>query len=102
MLTPGQQSIATAGSIKVVPANIRETMAWKNGFFRFKEMGIDEVMTQLNRWYDIDVVYDGKIPEEKFSGAIARNKNISEVLTMLSYTRAVKFKIEGRKVTVMK
>ncbi|MNE88317.1 hypothetical protein D3C80_1856160 [compost metagenome] len=59
-------------------------------------------MQQIGRWYDIEVVYAGKMPEEEFNGVIARNKNISEVLNMLSYANAVKFKVEGRRVTVMK
>ncbi|SMC40228.1 FecR family protein [Pedobacter africanus] len=103
ILKPGEASILTADNgIKVVPADARETMAWKNGFFRFTAQPIDKVMQQISRWYDIEVSYVGKMPEEQFNGAIARNKNISEVLSMLSYAKAVKFKIEGRRVTVMK
>lgn len=103
ILKPGEASILTqARGIKVVPADIRETMAWKNGFFRFTAQPIDKVMQQISRWYDIEVSYAGRMPEEQFSGAIARNKNISEVLSMLSYAKAVKFKVEGRRVTVMK
>lgn len=103
ILKPGETSVLEHGSnISVVQADIKETMAWKNGFFRFTAQPIDKVMQQIGRWYDIEVVYAGKMPEEEFSGAIARNKNISEVLNMLSYAKAVKFKVEGRRVTVMK
>ncbi|MNH43403.1 hypothetical protein D3C79_1052980 [compost metagenome] len=58
-------------------------------------------MKELSRWYDIEVDYSGKISDEKFSGNISKYKNISEVLNMLSYSNDVKFKIEGRRVTVM-
>lgn len=103
VLRPGEESVLEQGSnIKVEQADIKEVMAWKNGFFRFTGLPIDKVMQQISRWYDIEVVYAGKMPAEEFSGAIARNKNISEVLNMLSYAKAVKFKVEGRRVTVMK
>jgi transmembrane sensor len=103
LLKPGEASVFEQGSnIMVLQADMKETMAWKNGFFRFTAQPIDKVMQQIGRWYDIEVVYAGKMPEEEFNGVIARNKNISEVLNMLSYANAVKFKVEGRRVTVMK
>lgn len=102
ILKPGEAAVLMPGTdIKVMPANIKDAMAWKSGFFRFNQLRIDQVMKQLERWYAIDVVFQGEISEEKFNGAVAFNKNISEVLTMLSYSKAVKFKIEGRRVTVM-
>lgn len=103
ILKPGEQSILTADNeLKVIPANIKEALAWKNGYFRFNSERIDQVMLQLSRWYDIEVSYEGEMSDEKFNGNISRYKNISEVLTMLSYSNAVKFKIEGRRVTVMR
>ncbi|MND50657.1 fec operon regulator FecR [compost metagenome] len=102
LLKPGQQSILTNNTVDIVTANIKETMAWKNGYFRFNDDRIDEIMPLLSRWYDVEVNYEGKISDERFSGTISRYKNINEVLAMLSYSNAVKFKIEGRRITVMK
>ena len=102
ILKPGQQAIVKENSpIMIMPANIKAAMAWKNGYFRFNNGSINEIMLQLGRWYNIEVRYEGKLSEERFSGNISRNKNISEVLDMLSYSNAVKFKVEGRVVTVM-
>lgn len=102
ILKPGEQSVFTSDNkFKVVPANIKEVLAWKSGYFRFKSERIDQVMIELSRWYNIEVEYEGEISDEKFNGNISKYKNISEVLTMLSYSSDVKFKIEGRRVTVM-
>jgi len=101
-ITPGQQAIVTGSSnIEVVPANMKNVIAWKNGYFRFKDESIERIMLQISNWYDIEVSYVGSISQEKFSGSISRFKNISDVLNMLSYSNAVKFKVEGRRVTVM-
>jgi len=103
LLKPGEASVMLTGAYPVKePGEVRNALAWKNGFFRFDQLTIDQVMNQLARWYDIEIVYQGGMPDERFSGAIARNKNISEVLRMLSYSKAVKFKIEGRRVAVMR
>lgn len=102
IIKPGEQSIVQDGQpITVAPADIKNVMAWKNGYFRFRNESIKEVMAKIIRWYNIDVVYTGKVSDEKFNGHISRQKNISEVLNMLSYSNDVKFKVEGRRVTVI-
>ncbi|WP_431292917.1 FecR family protein [Pedobacter sp. P26] len=102
IIKPGEQSIVQDGrDIIVEPADIKNVMAWKNGYFRFRNEPIEDVMAKIIRWYDIDVVYTGKVSGEKFNGNISRRKNISEVLNMLSYSNDVKFKVEGRRVTVI-
>ncbi|SHE46039.1 FecR family protein [Pedobacter caeni] len=102
LLKPGETAIVSnTANILVSPADIKSSMAWKNGDFRFNEERIDEIMLKISRWYDIEITYHGPISKEKFSGKISRNKNISEVLNMLSYSNAVNFIVEGRRVTVM-
>ncbi|AOM79484.1 FecR family protein [Pedobacter steynii] len=102
LLKPGETTLVNnKEDILVSPADIKSIMAWKNGDFRFNEERIDEIMLKISRWYDIEVTYHGPISKEKFSGKISRDKNISEVLNMLSYSNAVKFIVEGRRVTVM-
>ncbi len=43
-------------------------MAWKNGVFNFEEATLQEVMHQLERWYDIEVEYETGIPKLEFVG----------------------------------
>lgn len=103
LLKPGEAAIAhTAGDIKVEDADVEEAVAWKNGYFRFNSENIVSIMRKISRWYDIDVVYQGEISREEYSGTISRFKNISQVLKMLEYSKSVHFKVEGRRVTVSK
>jgi ferric-dicitrate binding protein FerR (iron transport regulator) len=101
ILVPGQQSrINKVGGIKVVEADIDQVMAWKNGWFQFNEDNIENVMRQISRWYDVEVVYEGKIPTGHFSGMVSMKNDISQVLTIMQ-AGGVQFKIEGRKLTVL-
>ena len=102
LLKPNQQSVLTAGAINVFPADVEETVAWKNGYFRFNNEPIQSIMLKLSRWYTIEVSYGNEAPTTGFYGTISRSKNISEVLEMLEQTKGVHFKIEGRRVTVTK
>lgn len=103
LLAPNfQATVLTNRKIELAAANLKYNLAWKNGFFRFNQDDITEIMRRISRWYDIDVIYEGEISQEKFSGTISSSKNISQVLKMLSYSQDIKFKIEGRRVTVRK
>jgi len=57
-------------------------------------------MRQIARWYDVEVVFEGKVPTEKFVGEIPRNSNLSEVFKILELSN-IHFKVEDKKVTVM-
>lgn len=101
ILVPGQQSrINKTGSIKVVEADMGEVTAWKNGWFQFNAYDIEKVMRQISRWYDVEIVYEGKIPTGYFSGMISRGNDITQVLKIMQ-EGGVRFKIEGRKVVVL-
>ena len=75
-------------------------MAWKNGLFNFNKVSLQDVMKQIARWYDVDIVYQGEIKPKQFGGEIQRDLNLSEVLEGLTKT-GIHFKIEGRKLIVL-
>ncbi len=93
LIKPGQEAEVTNGNISVGSADTEEAMAWKNGYFYFKNTDIRSVMRQLSRWYDVDVEYKGAIPETVFSGKMYRNVNASKLLDILSYFK-VNFRVE--------
>ncbi|HEY4289443.1 MAG TPA: FecR domain-containing protein [Puia sp.] len=103
ILKPGQQAVGGKDQeeVTVVPnVNTGEVLAWKNGVFNFDHADIYTVMRQVARWYDVDVEYKGTFTRH-FGGTISQNVNVSQVFKMLELTGAVRFTVEGRKVTVM-
>lgn len=101
MLVPGQQSVINStGEINIVDADMEEVMAWKNGWFQFNAADIKTVMRQISRWYAVEVVYEGKIPDGHYSGAVSRDNDIFQVLKIMQ-SGGVRFTIEGRKVIVL-
>ncbi|MDR6784660.1 transmembrane sensor [Pedobacter africanus] len=101
MLIPGQQADLTGDKLMVKKADVEAAVSWKDGYFRFNEESIPEIMQKISRWYDVDISYEGEISREVFTGAISRFSNISDVLDMLERTKIVHFKLEGRRVTVL-
>lgn len=99
LIRPGQQA-QVGETVRVVSdIDLEEVMAWKNGQFQFGGATIEEVMRQLARWYDVEVIYEDK-PTEHFMGQISRQVEVSKVLKMLEATEAVHFRIQNKKVYV--
>ncbi|MBX2924678.1 MAG: FecR domain-containing protein [Chitinophagaceae bacterium] len=101
-LRPGQQAnVSTGSKIQLVEnADMEQVMAWKNGLFQFKKADIQTVMRQLSCWYDVDVEYAGKIPDDKFGGDLPRDSNISIILKALEQAQ-VHFRLEEKKIIVL-
>lgn len=102
MLKPGQQSqLTNNGLIKLVSnVDVEEVVAWKNGMFDFENAGIETVMRQLARWYDVEIEYNGKT-DDLFIAEMRRNIKLSDALKALELTGKVKFDIQGKKIIVM-
>jgi transmembrane sensor len=101
VLKPGQQvRINSAGKI-VVESNVdlEEVVAWKNGLFDFNRADIATIMRQISRWYNVEVMYSGKIPPKEFVGKLSRHASLKEVLHLLELSD-VHFKVEGKKIIV--
>lgn len=99
ILRPGEQAIVTNDIKLVKNADVEEVMAWKNGMFAFKNASLPEIMRQAARWYDVEVIYEGRLSNERYRGEVSRSTNLSQLMKILELS-GVKYKIEGKKITV--
>ena len=107
LLEPGQQSnLEKNGSLTLMNnVDVELVTAWKNGLQSFRRADLKTLMRRLERWYDVDVVYEAEVPAYlSFTGeGIARNVSLRELLQVLE-NKELKFEIdaENRKVIVKK
>lgn len=104
VMKPGQQARLTGAGNLLVSNDpfIEDVAAWKEGMFVFNNEALDGIMRQLSRWYNVEVDFTSNgLKKKLFTGQIARNENLSEVLKMLELTDAVHFRIENATVAVM-
>ncbi|MFD2553440.1 FecR family protein [Sphingobacterium tabacisoli] len=81
--------------------DLQTDIAWKDGYFMFRNESITTIMRQLARWYDVEITYTGDLDNKIFTGRILRKSSINEVLKKLELTGGIHFKIEGRRIIVM-
>lgn len=104
VIKPGEEVLNIQQQLQVRPANIKDALAWRSGYFRFNNETLESIMRQVSRWYDVEVVYEGnqkELASLTFWGIVSKEKNVSEVLKMIERAEKVKFKINGRTITVM-
>lgn len=100
ILKPSQQAQMTNTEFQIVDTDNDDAIAWKNNQFKFTNTSIDEIMRQIARWYDADIVYQDKVTLH-LNAIIERDVPVSKLLSILEATNEVHFKIDGKKIIVM-
>ncbi len=104
ILKPNQQSVYSADTKSLAIKNIDPfyAIAWKNGAFAFDNAPIRDVMAEISRWYNVTVIFSDDVNDVSFSGTISKYEEFTKLLQTIELTGSVKFKVDGRRVTVMR
>ncbi|WP_293931843.1 FecR family protein [Sphingobacterium sp. UBA6645] len=100
-LKPNEEALLGTGGLTKDVADLDATLAWKNNVFYFADEPIEKVMSQISRWYDVDILYQGPVPTDKFWGQISRNKKLPELLEIVERMSKLKFDIRGKEVYIL-
>lgn len=100
VLKPGQQAKLGERGLVVAEANMALATAWKDGQMAFKKTDIQTVLRQISRWYDIEIVYQGQVPDYTITGEVSRGESLSSVLKVLALSE-VHFELKGRKLVIL-
>jgi len=103
ILSPGMQAQTNLHTKQIVvqEADLKEVLAWRDGFFRFTEDNIETVLQKVGEWYDIKEVKVNSSSSDKFTGMIKRTKKLSDLFGQLEKISNYKFKIQDGRVLVM-
>lgn len=104
-LAPGQQLTydADAESVEVSQTDTEQHTAFAEDLFIFDDQPLEEIMTTLSRWYSCDVTFaDTDSRSVRLSGRLRRGDDIRVLLDSYELTTGLKFKTEGRRITISK
>ena len=100
-LKPGEQAVV-GSDINVGLVDLASVTGWKEDQFIFHSEPLKEIMTQIARWYNVEVVYKQDVSNKSVWGTVSRNTPISEVLNMIELTGVAHFKIVENRILVYK
>ena len=102
VMSPNQQVDFRHGKISSVEeVDITRFVSWIDGKFYFNDMTLENIMSQLQRWYDIEVFFvDEELKSYPFTGVIRRDFTAGQIFEIIEKTTRVKFNVRGKCVTV--
>ena len=102
-LSPGKQAVYSRfdNSISVKEVDPDIYTAWIKGKFLWSNQNLEFIMNQLERWYDVDVVYDSEeLMKYRFNARLQRYGNIDDILRKLEMTTDIVFETNNQTITV--
>lgn len=104
-LKPNQQSkiSPTSDFIEINEVDLSQIVSWKQGLFAFNEESLGEIMTELARWYDVNVFFNSEQQKNfVFTGIVERTESIDKILNLIEATSAghIKFEIKDKTVII--
>jgi hypothetical protein len=103
ILKPGREVlIATAdNSMLERKADLESVTGWRKGRFIFKKKRVEDIMYELERWYNVKVFFtNSSVKDVTITLDVARYDNIEDILGLMEGTREVSFNISGKIISV--
>lgn len=98
-LHPGEQVLQEPGSSITLVQQVDPLRftAWKDGMIYFKDERLEDVMTDIERMYDVHIMYsEDYLRDMLFTGECSRFKNVDEFMKLLQLTGSIEYQINGK------
>lgn len=87
--------------VDIRTVNVNDYIAWKNGLYIFKGRTLGEVAKVLERWYDVDIIFEEESSEDEiFTGVINKEERIDVFVQRLNETSQFVCRVEGTKIFI--
>lgn len=102
LLVPGRQGSLKkeTGELSDQPVDADQLVAWTKGQLALGSSDLPALMRQISRWYDVDINFQGSVPDLRIGGLIDRNVNLSTVLGFLQ-DQGLHYTTEGKTITIL-
>ncbi len=105
LLKPGEMALyekEEAAFVVHKEKNIAESSSWRKGVFVFKSIPFNDLMTEIERTYDVKINYNAKdFYNVHYTGTMDKLK-IMQVLDFLSYTLPIKYNVNNNVIDIDK
>lgn len=103
ILNPSQQLVydVTTDRLSIQEVDTRQYTAWKDNLFCFENETLENIMSTLSRWYDVNICFESEdLKGRHFSGTIEKYSNIKSFLEVFETGTGIKFDIYGHKISI--
>lgn len=98
-LQPGEQAVVWVDRIEKRTVDVNDYAGWVNGIFSFHNESLENIMSTLARWYNIEIIYEEPaLRHLTYTGTVKRYENINSFLDAFELTGDLSYRISGRKI----
>jgi len=104
-ITPGEQAVYDKknGYLKVKEVDTQLYTSWKDGYYKFSNATLEEIMETLTLWYDLNVFYvNPEVKNLEFTGRLKRYDDVKGLFKKFEDTGLVQFCLKGNNVVINK
>ncbi len=101
IIQPGQQALVRQGNTGIDVNGFDETvvLGWMNGMYYFQDQELGEIAQTIQRWFDAEIRFeDSSLAHLHFSGALNKNRPLTDFLHMMSKASGTQYSVEGNRV----
>lgn len=101
VLSPGEAFSydPVSGSVSHYEEKAVNHLSWKNEQLEFANVSLDEIVTNLEHWYNVRIEINGMPAEERLS-LIVRQEPVQEILAAIQRLTGRSFTINGNEITL--
>ena len=103
MMEPGMQVAYSKGTGETEYKKVDTHLftSWKDGYYKFRQASLEEIMTTLSVWYGLEVFYQNEEAKRlEFTGKVKRYEDVGNLLRKFEQTENVVFNRKGNNVII--
>lgn len=101
VLEPGENALLDGDSLRVEAVDVLKYISWKEGFFYYNNVRLEDILDELGRWFDFTVFYTNEeVKDYRFKFWANRKDSVEQVLARLNETGKLKIEVKGKTVVV--
>lgn len=100
ILQPGDQVKLENGNLISDEVAIEEVATWRSGIFTFESTAIADIIAEVERQYDVEIILSENIDQEKMTMRFDKSESVQEALRPIWFNYRLTLSQSGRKVTL--
>lgn len=100
VLHPGQQTYFDGAHFTTRPADTEVVTAWMHGQFAFDNERLEDVLTDMEHWYGIELMRGTGNFNRRFTGKIDHFPHIEDALKRLELTGALRYELTQQHIVI--
>ena len=98
-LISGEQSVFNQISLGIEKniVDIYDFTAWKEGMFYFNNRTLEDIMSELKKWYGFEYIFDNEVSKhERFGIELKRDVPLDKVIDLINSTNTIQIYIDEK------